>query len=141
MLQSLSRDTEVRQRVVVVLLRLAGGVMLLAFLAMIMPGDWMVATHRSLGLGELPRDPIVDYLARSASAIYGFHGVLLLAISLDPARYVRLIRTLGVMNVMFGVVLVGIDLHAGMPMYWTLAEGPPVSAFGVALLYLTRSST
>jgi hypothetical protein len=138
MLQALTNSTEVRLRVLTMLLRIAGGVMLLAFPAIFLPVDWMAATHQWLGLGEFPRTPIVDYLARSASAIYGFHGVLLLAISQDPARYHRVIRVLGVMNIIFGVLLVGIDVHAGLPVHWTMLEGPPVAGFGVAILWLIR---
>ena len=43
------------------------------------------------------------------------------------------------MNVLFGIFLVLIDLHARMPSFWTMAEGPPVAAFGVMVLYLSRS--
>lgn len=30
-----------------------------------------------------------------------------------------------------------IDVHAGMPTFWTLAEGPPIVIFGVLVLYLS----
>ena len=124
--------------ILVVLLRLAGGITATAFLAMLLPTEWMAATHRAIGLGEFPRAPVVDYLARSIAALYGFHGVLLLLVSGDPVRYRPIIRYLGFMNVLFGVALVLIDLNAGMPTLWTLAEGPPIIGFGVVVLYLSR---
>ena len=71
----------------VVFLRLAGCVTSAAFLAIVLPVEWMASTHQWLGLGEFPRSPVVDYLARSVAALYGFHGVLLLIISGDPIRY------------------------------------------------------
>jgi hypothetical protein len=46
---------------------------------------------------------------------------------------------LGAMNVLFGICVVFIDLHAGMPLFWTLGEGPPIIAFGAIVLYLSRS--
>ena len=58
----------------VFLLRLAGSVTASAFLAIFLPVEWMASTHRWLGLGEFPRAPVVDYLARSIAALYGFHG-------------------------------------------------------------------
>jgi hypothetical protein len=126
-----------RQRLLVLLLRLAGAIIVTAFLAMFLPVEWMAATHRVLGLGEFPRAPVVDYLARSTSAIYGFHGVLLLLVSRDPVRYRPIVRYLGAMNVLFGIAMVFIDLHAGMPGLWTVAEGPPTAVFGLVLLYLS----
>ena len=126
------------RQILVVLLRLAGGITVTAFLAMLLPAEWMASTHRALGLGEFPRAPVVDYLARSIAALYGFHGVLLLLVSGDPTRYRPIVRYLGFMNVLFGIALVLIDLNAGMPTLWTLAEGPPIVAFGVVVLYLSR---
>jgi hypothetical protein len=127
-----------RQRLLVILLRLAGVFTLMAFLAMLMPQDWMASTHEWLGLGGFPRAPVVEYLARSVAALYGFHGVLLLLIARDPVRYRGIVRYVGVMNVVFGMLLVAIDLRAGLPMWWTLAEGPPIVAFGAVVLYLNR---
>ena len=132
-------DTSAQRELLVVLLRLGGFVTSAAFLAVFLPVDWMAATHQRLGLGEFPRAPVVDYLARSIAALYGFHGVLLLIIARDPARYRTIVQYAGVMNIVFGLLITAIDVNAGMPSYWTLAEGPPIIAFGAVVLYLSRS--
>lgn len=124
------------ERLLALLLRLAGTVMCLAFLAAVMPTDWMVATHAQLGLGELPRLPIVDYLTRSLSARYGFHGLLLLFVARDVVGYRSIVTFIGMTNIAFGLMMVAIDLHAGMPAMWTMSEGPPIATFGAVLLYL-----
>ena len=128
-----------QRRLLIILLRLAGVVTITAFLAMLLPTEWMVATHRWLGLGELPRMPIIEYLTRSVAALYGFHGVLLLLVSRDPERYLPIVRYLGVMNVVFGILVIVIDTHAGLPILWTLLEGPPIIGLGGAVLYLSRT--
>ena len=99
----------------------------------------MASTHRWLGLGEFPASPLVDYLTRSISALYGIQGGLYLLAAADVRRHARVLRYLAVMNVVFGAVMVGIDLHAGLPLYWVLGEGPPVIVFSIAMLYLLRS--
>jgi hypothetical protein len=109
-----------------------------AFLAVFLPVEWMASAHRWLGLGEFPRTPIVDYLARSVAAFYGFHGVLLFVISTDVVRYRALVWYVAVMNVVFGVMLFAIDLHAGLPVYWTAFEGPPVVVIGLMVAYFNR---
>jgi hypothetical protein len=123
----------------VALLRLAGGVTLTAFLAILLPVEWMASTHRWLGLGEFPRAPVVDYLARSVAALYGFHGGLLLLVSGDPIRYRSIIWYVAFMNVAFGLMLIAIDLHAGLPLLWTISEGPPIAAFGIVIAILNKS--
>lgn len=45
--------------------------MLTALVAVVMPYEWMNVIHRQAGLGELPHVPIVGYLTRSISALYG----------------------------------------------------------------------
>lgn len=122
----------------VFLLRFAGVMIVLAFPMMLLPTDWMAATHAWLGLGEFPRVPVMDYLTRSIAALYGFHGVLLLLVSRDPVRYQTIIRFIGTMNVLFGTMMLAIGIHAGMPAVWILVEGPPIAAFGVVILFLSR---
>jgi hypothetical protein len=89
-------------------------------------------------MGTFPDAAITRYLARSASALYAFHGVILAAISLDVRRHAPLIRCLGWCNIVFGVTVLGIDLTAAMPWCWTAAEGPLVVLFGVVMLVLER---
>ena len=128
-----------RGRLVVVLLRFAGTITTIAFLAMLLPVDWMASTHRAIGLGEFPRTPVVDYLTRSIAALYGFHGVLLLLVSTDIVRYRPIVSYIAILNVVFGLMVLVIDLHAGMPWFWTLWEGPSIIGFGMVLALLLRS--
>jgi hypothetical protein len=127
---------DVRRRLLVGVLRLAGVITASAFLTILLPAEWMASTHRWLGLGELPRAPVVYYLARSIAALYGFHGVLLLIVSTDPIKYRAIVWYIAIMNVAFGLMVTAIDAHAGMPAWWTLGEGPPIVAFGVVIAVL-----
>ena len=128
-----------QERVLVILLRIGGVMTILAFPTIFLPVSWMAATHAWLGMGEFPRTPIVDYLARSIAALYGFHGVLLLIISTNVRRFRPLVVYAGCMNLVLGPLMLGIDLHAGMPWYWTAVEGPPLIAMGGLLLFLARA--
>lgn len=119
-------------------LRAGGLVLMTAFLAVPLPTDTMAEIHRSIGLGEFHRGPLMEYLARSISALYGFHGILLLIVSTDLSRYRPILVYLGWTNLTFGAMLLAIDLHAGLPAWWTWSEGLPVAAIGAAILYLTR---
>ena len=83
-------------KVLVFLLRLVGVGSLFALVAVVMPSSWMAATHRWLGLGEMPTGPVVGYLARSVSAFYAVYGALCLVVAADLERYRPLVRFLGV---------------------------------------------
>jgi Transposase IS66 family len=73
------------------LLRLVGGVCLLALVPLWMPRYGIEAGHAWLGWGEFPVAPIAEYLACSVSALCAFYGGLLVALSFDVRRYAPLI--------------------------------------------------
>jgi hypothetical protein len=127
-----------RQRALVVVLRLLGILDLLALIAVVAPFDLMQASTTWSGLGPLPGDPVFNYLARSASAMYALHGATILFISFDVPRYERLIRFLAWVALGHGAVIVGIDLAAGMPAWWTAIEGPAFAATGLIVLAVHR---
>ena len=129
------------QQALVLLLRLCGVVLLLAFGAVLLPTEWMAAMHGWLGMGEFPHAPLTDYLVRSVAALYGFHGVLVLLVAGDPVRYQRVVRFLGIMDIVFGLMMLAIDVHAAMPIMWTLVEGPPLVGVGALVLYLLSRAT
>ena len=105
-----------------------------------MPVEWMASTHARLGLGEFPRGAVTEYLARSVAAFYGFHGVLLFVVATDPVRFKPIVTYLSAFNIIFGLMMIAIDLNAGMPTWWTVGEGPPVIVIGL-LLALLNSRT
>lgn len=126
-------NVTMRERLLVIVLRISAAGLMLAFLAVLLPVDWMAATHPRLGLGEFPRTPIVDYLTRSIAALYGFHGVFVWIVSFDSVRYRVFVWFAAIMNIVFGAMMIAIDLHAGMPVIWTAIEGPSIMAMGVAI--------
>ena len=126
-------------KVLVFLLRYLGGIPgLLALVPVFMPFSWMVATHRWLGLGEMPTAPVVEYLARSVSAFYALLGALCLVMASDLERYRPLVRFFGVALALLGIVFTGVDLAAGMPWWWTALEGPGAVPVGALVYFLAR---
>ena len=107
-------------------------------IAIFLPVRWMAGTHEWLGLGEFPASPLVDYLTRSASLLYAWHGGLLLVLSSDIRRYRPILIYLGIATAIGGLILLGIDIHAAMPAYWILWEGPPVTVIGFLIIWLAQ---
>jgi hypothetical protein len=126
------------QRGLVVFLRILGTVDLLAVAAVFLPLEWMAKIHSWFGMGQLPEMPILNYLTRSASALYALHGAMILFVSTDVRRYAPLIKFLAVAALIHGVILYLIDLIAGMPPFWIALEGPIVVATGVIVLMIQR---
>jgi len=115
-------------------LRIIGSVALLALFPVVFPYSWMNAIHQWLGMGQLPPEPIVGYLARSTSAFYALLGGLFWVVSFDLHRHKMVLCYLGVVIVIFGVALFIIDLLEEMPLHWSLTEGPINVVFGVFIL-------
>ena len=125
-----------RLRLLRLVLRIGGVTTTAAFLAVFLPVEWMARAHEALDLGPFPFWPIVEYLARSIALLYGFHGVLMLIIATDPVRYRALVTYLAIMDVTFGVAIAAIDIHAGLPWYWTLGESASIALLGLVLAIL-----
>src|SRR5437870_580230 len=112
-------------KLLVILLRdVLGGPGLFVLVAVCMPVSWMAAAHRWLGLGEMPNAPVVEYLDRSVSVFYALFGALFLLAASDLERYRPLVRFLGVAFALLGLVLLGVDVAAGLPWWWIALEGP-----------------
>ena len=118
----------------VIALRVLGGIDMLAFIAVVMPTTWIQWGHQWSGLGDFPDAPIAGYLARSASALYALHGLMIIFMSFDVHRYWPLIRFMAGIAVVHAVVMCGIDLAVGMPAWWTAFEGPAFAATGLIVL-------
>jgi hypothetical protein len=82
--------------------------------------------------------PVVEYLARSVSAFYALVGALCVVVASDVDRYRPLVRLLGMGVALMGLVLLFIDLAAGMPWWWTASEGPGSIVVGAVLFVLAR---
>jgi len=120
-------------------LRVVGTVAGSAALCAMMPLRAMDAVHQTLGMGPLPSQPIVEYLARSTSAFYALLGALLWALSLDLTRYRPLVRGTGLAFIALGLLLLWTDIGAGLPWFWQAAEGPIDALFGVILVWAGRT--
>ncbi len=113
-----------------------GALLACALVPIFFPVSWMEYFHRRLGLGEFPDRPITIYLARSTSALYAVQGLLMLFVAWQYTRLSLLVPLIGWAHVVFGFVMLYIDLNASMPAYWTWLEGPPVSLVGLLLIWL-----
>lgn len=62
------------------------------------------------------------------------------AIAWKPEKAPWLVVALGFGNMAFGLSMIAIDISAGMPWWWTLAEGPGIASFGFVLLLLEHQT-
>jgi hypothetical protein len=120
-------------------LRAAGVTEILAFGAVVMPRGWMQAAHQWLGMGTLPEAPVLDFMIRQASFCYGLHGIALLIIAADPARYRPLVWFTAIGYALAGPVFVLIDLSSGMPLWWIIADGGGCFVLGLVIWCLLPS--
>jgi hypothetical protein len=111
---------------------------MLAFVAVAMPYDWMAAAHRWLGMGALPALPLLDYMIRSVSLLYGLHGVLLWFLARDVARFRLLIIYTAASYLFAALAFAAIDLRNHMPWWWSVSEVGSVLWLGLVLFWLLR---
>jgi hypothetical protein len=126
------------EQILKLILRLVGSWSLFALIFVVEPYAWMDSIHSALGMGRLPDESVVGYLARSTSAFYALLGGLFWVVSFDLRRHHQVVIYLGAAVSVFGVMLLAIDWWEGMPPLWTVWEGPFVIAFGFSILFLSR---
>ena len=125
------------ERLLVLLLRLDGIIMLSALFPSMMPLAWMQDIHQCLGMGALPDGPLVGYLTRSLSVMYAMHGAVLLFLSLNVRRYVPVVKFVAVVTILFGLGMLALDVAVGMPPFWIACEGPALFLLYCVVLWLT----
>src|SRR5215213_1088634 len=130
-----------RERLQAWLLRLAGAVEILAFVAVVMPRAWMENAHMGLGLGERPGGPLIMFMIRQASYSFGMHGISLWVIASNVERFRALVILNGIAFLVAGPVFFLIDQTSGMPLWWTLGDTFSCAGFGAALLWLSRTKS
>jgi predicted MFS family arabinose efflux permease len=127
-----------RQRLILVLRLIAIGDFC-AIVAVFLPTSAMSVVHETMGLGALPDEPIVGYLARSASILYALHGAILFYVSLNVDRYESLIRFLGLAIACCGLAFWIVDQFEDLPLWWRIGEGPLVIGLGAVIWWFNRN--
>jgi hypothetical protein len=118
------------------LLRVSGGLMLLALVAVFLPQEMMQAANRALLKEDLPDGRLVQYLSRSVSLLYAAQGVITLYLSCHVQRYLPLLAVQAWVAVVLGIGMLLLDSRIGMPAFWMCIEGPWIVLLGVVSLRL-----
>jgi hypothetical protein len=100
-----------------------GIVQTMAFVAVLMPLEWMETGHQWLGLGELSKAPAVESVMRQASFIYGMFGIAQLVMARDVVRYRSLLILCAIGYFVYGATFLFTDVSLGMPWLWIAGEG------------------
>jgi hypothetical protein len=131
-------DRWTSERALVIVLRIMAAFELAALGAVFLPTRWMAGIHAGLGLGPFPNAPLTEYLTRSLSALYAFHGAVLLFLSFHVRQHLAVVAFWGRLTLAMGAGMLALDFAVGMPLGWTLAEGPSVLIVGSLLVLLSH---
>ncbi len=126
------------EKILTILLRITAGVLLLAIVPIFFPRALMSTISRAMGVGELPDTAIFEYHARSLSALYAFHGAIVLFLSLDVRRRLPVIKFFAAVAVVFGIFMLSLDIYLRMPLPWIVCEGPVIIVNYAVILVLAR---
>lgn len=121
-----------------IILRISGIMLIAALGAVFLPYETMAVIHKHLGLGQFPNLPVLDYLARSVSLFYAMHGVIIIYISFDLIKYLKFLKMLCCLGIVFGIALFIIDIQAPMPAYWIYIEGPFIIILNLLIYVLAK---
>ena len=118
------------------LLRILGIICVLAVVPLLVPRTWLDVAHRFLGLGAFPSAPIAEYLARSVCALCAFYGGLLLLLSTDVRRYLRVIEYQAIAIMVLSALGILAGVRAGLPVDLVIADALGCWVFLLPILFL-----
>ena len=118
------------------LLRVLGGICVLAVIPLFAPRSWLDAGHRFLGMGAFPEAPIAEYLARSVRALSAFYGGLLLLLARDVRRFVSIIKYQAIAIMAFSAIGIYAGTRAGVPAYLVVGDAVGCWIFLLPILIL-----
>lgn len=131
-------------KVLVIVMRVMGGSMLFAIIAVFMPDAWLKAAVAEVD-SKTPVGPLVEYMARGWSVFYFMVGGLIWLFSTDLTRYLPAIRWISWCGVLFNGTFLAVLawLYAtleGWNWFFGVITFDVVMAllFGLALLVLSR---
>lgn len=124
-------------RWLVLVLRGTSVLFLLAFVGAALPENWMKAVYEWGELGSWPGGPLLVYLVRVVSILYGFLGLLALYLSFNVRRYRPLIRFIAIVSFAFAPVMFWVIWAAGLPTVWAVSE--PTSILVVSAFWYIAS--
>ncbi|MCK5145127.1 hypothetical protein KAR48_00130 [bacterium] len=127
--------SSVEEKILILVLRAVGVMSFLALFFVFVPFEWMTKLHELAGLGLMPAEPIVEYLARSTSIFYAFLGVIKLLAATDVHKYRSLVLAISGFMLIFGMLFIVIDYLAGLGVVWALAEGGMNIFFGIIIFW------
>ena len=126
------------EKLLTLVLKGFGIVCCLAVVPLLMPTSWMAACHEWLGMGEFPKMPVAEYLARMTSGLCAFLGVLALLLASDIQRYAAAIRLLAISIGLLEVINLFYGLPSGMPAWWLWTDAVGAGGFAIAVIYLQQ---
>ena len=118
------------------LLRLLGGICVLAAIPLLMTRNWFERAHELIGLGSFPTSPVAEYLARSVSALCTFYGGLLITLSRDVRRFSPIIKYQAAAIMALSVMGIYSGVRSGLPARWVIADAIGCWAFLLPMLLL-----
>ena len=123
------------------LLRVLGWICVLALFPFFVPRSWLDVGHQFLGLGEFPRAPIAEYLARSVCALCAFYGGLLLLLAGDVRRFLSIIRYQAVAIMSLSALGIFAGVRAGVPASFVIGDAIGCWVFLLPIVILAARIT
>lgn len=124
------------ERLLRLVLRVSGAIMLLALPMIFLPRSWMDAFSRWAGMGAFGQAALPEMLARMLSGMYALLGGLLVVLAADVQRYRPVIAYAAVGMIFMGVVIAAAVLTTACPWYWVFTDPVMAAGFGLVILWL-----
>ena len=113
----------------------------ISIVAVFLPWTVAVNSLQSMGAGQIPNDPMLNYWLRMAAGGFTFVGIIFLLIGINPERYRNIIGLMAILMFFEGLIILfsGLRLHLKPFPFYSDAGFCILS--GLTIFYLRNEKT
>ena len=89
----------------------------ISIIAVFLPWSLAINSLQSMGAGQIPNDPMLNYWLRMAAGGFTVVGVIFLLAGLQPDKYRNIIGLMGVLMFLEGIIIFISGLHLGLKLF------------------------
>ena len=108
----------------------------ISIVAVFLPWSVAVNSLQSMGAGQIPNDPMLNYWLRMAAGGFTFVGIIFLLIGINPERYRNIIGLMAVLMFFEGLIILFSGLHLHLQPFPFYSDASFCILSGLAIFYL-----
>ena len=112
----------------------------ISIVAIFLPWNIAVNSLQSMGAGQIPNDPMLNYWLRMAAGGFTVVGVIFLLAGIQPDKYRNIIGLMGILMFLDGMIILVSGLNLGLTLFPFWSDAWFCLLAGAAIWFLRNAN-